>query len=115
MTIKGEGSQTISFGTAVAATVSEVTNGLQKEDSEGRIWNMSTATCEANMPTKLVEGTNSGTGSGRDLTINIGKDGGKIKVSKPENANWVGYFRPRKKVAASAAYDSRQSDSPCTI
>lgn len=108
VTIKGEGSRMISFGTAVAATVSEVTNGLKYDDGKN-VWNMSETTCDASMPTKLVYGTNMGTGSSRDLTINIGKDGGKIKVSKPENAKLVGYFRPRKKEEASAGSSLEQS------
>lgn len=40
VTIKGEGSRMISFGTAVAATVSEVTNGLKYDDGKN-VWNMS--------------------------------------------------------------------------
>lgn len=107
VTIKGEASRTIYFDNAVAATVSEVTNGL-KYDSGGDAWSMSTADCEASMPSRLVEGTNLGTGGSRDLTINIGKDGGKIMVSKPGTAKLVGYFRPRKK-ETNDVYRSRQS------
>ncbi len=107
VTIKGEGSRDIHFNTAVAATVSEVTNALQYKDDTD-VWSMSTVDCEANMPTKLVYGTNAGTGS-RDLTINIGKDGGAITISKPQEAQWVGYFRPRKKTEPSAASYFQQS------
>ncbi len=97
VTIQGGEEQVLSFNTPVAVTVSEVTNGLKFQDDDGYEWSMGTAECESTMPAKIVEGSNGGTGSARDLTINIGKPGGKIMISKENDAENVSYFRLTRK------------------
>ncbi len=81
VTITGEGEAYVEFDGPTEITVVELSDDIPIEVGNEK-WNMTTTQCESQMQVP-----------GQATKISISKDGGKIRVKRPEDAQTVTYFQ----------------------